>query len=49
MPVARCGIGSIDDRSLILAKARRQLSVCWLGIQMRNDEDVLPEVIHGHC
>lgn len=40
--------GTRDIRNPILSSARRQLTVCWLGIQMRSDEDVLPEVIHGH-
>jgi hypothetical protein len=37
-----------QNRNLIIAHARLQLSVCWLGIQMRRDEELIPEVIHGH-
>jgi len=44
--------GKPDDaatnRNLILSRARLQLSVSWLGIQMRHDDEPLPEVIHGH-
>jgi hypothetical protein len=40
-------VGS-GGRTLLLSIARRQLSVCWLGIQMPSGETPLPEVIHGH-
>ncbi|HEV3458011.1 MAG TPA: hypothetical protein VHG32_15710 [Thermoanaerobaculia bacterium] len=35
-------------RNLILSQARQQLSVCWLGIQMRCAGQAPPEVIHVH-
>lgn len=40
----------IDDiyQSILQSMARQQLSVCWLGIEMRGDETILPEVNHGH-
>jgi hypothetical protein len=37
-----------ESRNQLLSLARRQLTVCWLGIQMRTDERALPEVKHGH-
>jgi len=36
------------NRNLILARARSQLTVCWLGIQMRCGLQASPEVIHVH-
>jgi hypothetical protein len=40
------GLSTVGKGNFLLAAARRQLAVCWLGIQMRTDD--LPEVIHGH-
>lgn len=39
---------SAAAENLLLSMARRQLTVCWLGIQMRSDQHALPEVTHGH-
>lgn len=40
----------IDDlfQAALLAMARQQLFVCWLGIQMRADDRAPTEVTHGH-
>ena len=40
----------IDDlfQAAFLAIARQQLSVCWLGVQMRADDYAHSEVTHGH-
>jgi hypothetical protein len=50
--VLTVAIGSLEqlaaNRAAILARAKLQLSVCWLGIQMQNDQGMLPEVIHEH-
>lgn len=36
------------NRKQILASAQAELSVCWLGIQMQNEPESSPEVIHGN-
>jgi hypothetical protein len=42
------GVSSAAAQNLLLSMARRQLTVCWLGIQMRGDQDALSEVTHEH-
>jgi hypothetical protein len=41
-------VRSAAAQNLLLSMARRELTVCWLGIQMRSGQDALPEVTHGH-
>ena len=41
-------MGAAGSHNALLALARRQLTVSWLGIQMTSAHDAPPEVMHGH-
>ena len=41
-------MGVAASNNALLALARRQLTVSWLGIQMTSAHDAPPEVMHGH-
>ena len=48
IPLPVEGQATATLRRLLLLLAQRELSVCWLGIQMQADHPVQSEVTHGH-